>query len=76
MKTFALRLFDEHGQYTEETLSLDMAASLAIRPFFEEHMKRGFSPREIAHVINHAVLGIEMEEMMDIMFKPDRAPNI
>lgn len=70
MKKFQLKLFDEHGQYTDVALNLDMTASLAIRPFFEEYMTMGFSPREISHVINHAILGVEMEEMMDIMFKP------
>jgi len=71
MKEFPLKLFDEHCQYSEAALSLDMAVSLAIRPFFEDYMKMGFSPREIAHVINHAVLGVELEQMMDVLFKPD-----
>jgi hypothetical protein len=75
MKEFLLKLFDEHGQYSEAALSLDMAVSLAIRPFFEDYMKMGFSPREIAHIVNHAILGVEMEEMMDVMFKPDGAPK-
>jgi hypothetical protein len=64
-------MFTESGQYTELASDIDFQTGQLIRPLFEDWMKVGYSPRDIAHVLIHAVMGVELEQMLDVLFKPD-----
>jgi hypothetical protein len=75
MKTFPLKLFTESGQYTEESSQLDIEVYQALFPILSKWVDAGYSPREIAHVMEHSVFDLELNEMMDILYNPDGTPR-
>jgi hypothetical protein len=52
-------LFDS-DKYTEESRVLDQKASDLLEPLFKEYIEKGYSIREISHVIHSAVNYVEI----------------
>lgn len=75
MKEFPLKLFTDSGQYTEEALELDSETCQALMPIFKKWLDIGFNPRMIAHVMLHATFGVELGEMLELMFENDKASS-
>jgi hypothetical protein len=74
MPKFEEKMFTESGQYTDLASDIDFQTSQLIRPLFEGWMKVGYSPRDIAHIMLHAVMAVELEQMMAIMYDWDTKP--
>jgi hypothetical protein len=74
MQKFEEKMFTESGQYTELASDIDAQTSHLIRPLFEGWMKVGYSPRDIGHIMLHAVMAVELEQMMAIMYDIDMKP--
>jgi len=58
------RLYDENDRYTDDTGNLDSEVTRALKPIFDKYIKTGYSFRDIAHVMIHAVFGLEMETIL------------
>jgi hypothetical protein len=56
---------EETWRYTDEAISLSNRASILLRPLIEEFIEKGYSPREIAHVIEGAVVELELDAVLD-----------
>lgn len=52
-------LFNKDCTYTVDGLKLDGMANGVITELFAEWVAKGYSPREIGHIISHAVLNTE-----------------
>ncbi len=48
-------LYDENAKYTPDALALDRAAARLMKPLMEDYVARGYSPREVAHLISDSV---------------------
>jgi hypothetical protein len=51
--------FDGHDAHT-----LSQQAAAAIHPIFQEWVKKGYSPREISHMLVHVVLEEELDSVL------------
>lgn len=51
-------------RYTPEADELDRRAATVIRPLFNEFVQKGFSPREIAHILQGCVTEWELEHVI------------
>jgi len=58
-------LFNEkYNTYNEIAIGLDSEATKVIRPLLEKYSELGYSPREIAYVIERAVSAVECEHIL------------
>jgi hypothetical protein len=57
-------LYDSNHRYTPEGSSLDMATTRAVETIFNDYVKKGFSPREISHVMEAVVRDLELEAIL------------
>ena len=55
---------EEDDRMTPEGLDLDTDVGQALRPFFTTFIARGYSPREISHVICQATYMLEHEAIL------------
>lgn len=58
-------LFDEHFRYTQEGIDLDNRAREALSSLVMEFLTKGFSPREIAHIISLTALDFETQAILE-----------
>lgn len=56
-------LYDENAKYTSDALALDRESARLIKPLMEEYVAKGYSPREVAHLINDSI-SLEGTEMV------------
>lgn len=62
-------LFDEKSfRWTPEAQLLGADLVIPIRKLFEEYQERGYSPREISHILMWIVIDEELMSVLD--FKP------
>jgi len=57
-------LFDKDHRYTSDADSLEVAAFRALAPIFADYLKKGYSPREISHILSSAVRDLECESLL------------
>jgi len=57
-------LYDEDARYTDDAASIDSATRDALTPILDEWTAKGYSPREIAHLMSAAVQDIELDAVM------------
>lgn len=57
-------LYVENYRYGKVTHELNREAHNALKPIFEAWVKDGYNPREIAHIINGAVMDFELESVL------------
>jgi hypothetical protein len=51
-------------RYTTAALELNEETVRAIQSIFKSYVSMGYSPREISHIMLHAVMDIETEEVL------------
>jgi hypothetical protein len=57
-------LFNEYGAWTEDARELGAAAEVRIRPLVQEFVAKGYSIREISHILIHEIIGMECEKVL------------
>lgn len=57
-------LYDDNDRYTNSGLSLDAETTRAVRTTFNRYVSRGYSVREIAHVMQKSIRQLESEEIL------------
>ena len=57
-------LYDKTHRMTEAALALDASTHERLSAIFAEFAAKGFSPREIAHVMHEAVSDLERETVL------------
>ena len=57
-------LYNKNYRYTSEAEAIDREAHNALKLIFKEWYKNGYSPREIAHIINGTVTDFELESVL------------
>ena len=57
--------FSEYFRYQPDGTALHIRAYNVLHSLFQQEVEKGYSPREIAHVIHHTVLDLEMESVLD-----------
>ena len=57
-------LYTEKDRYTDAAVNLDLEASNALRGIVENYHEKGYSLREICHVIMGSVEAIECEMIL------------
>lgn len=55
-----MSLYDKDFRYTEAAFSLDEKTQKALEKIFEDSVKDGTSPREVAHVMMSVIHGLEL----------------
>ena len=59
-----MSLYDENWRYTNDALEMDASISVEIDKAFRKYIEKGYSPREISHLITHTVLSCELEHVL------------
>lgn len=59
------QMYDKDFRYTKDAAEIDSYVNAALRVIFEEFVARGFSPRDIAHVMQAAVTDLELSAVLD-----------
>lgn len=54
-------LYDKNYRYTTDGTYLDQETIIALGDLFARYVKKGYSPREISHVIQSAIEFMECE---------------
>jgi len=54
-------LFTEYGAWTEDAQELAAAAHVKLKPLIQAFLDKGYSMREIAHILVHEITGTECE---------------
>lgn len=57
-------LYNKDHRYTDDARELDERTDAALRELFNEFVRRGYSPREVSHVMADAVRGMELEAVL------------
>jgi len=57
-------MFDAKEAWTTNAAKLDRKLHAALKPILQEYADKGFSVRDIAHVMMHVVFGIECETIV------------
>ncbi len=57
------RLYDKNEKATPDAIALESVTIASLAPLFTIYMEKGYSVREISHVIQGAVQLIESERM-------------
>lgn len=71
-----LSLFDKDDLYTDEAFELNSAMFTALMPVVKEALQKGFSIREIIHVLHLAVTDLELDVILDIPLLGTRQTQI
>jgi hypothetical protein len=61
--------FTETEHWTEDAQELDAKLALIFRPLFKEYATRGYSPREVAHIISNVALSLESEAILGMQHR-------
>jgi hypothetical protein len=59
-------MYDKDFRYTATATEIDSYTYHALHIMFEEFVERGFSPRDIAHVMHAAVTDLELSAVLDV----------
>lgn len=59
-------LFDKTFKYTREAHDLSNAARGLIQSLMESHVRDGYSPCEVSHVLHYLIFDCEMEALLGI----------
>lgn len=57
-------LFDRGHCYTMDAMLLESSAMRLLVPLFGEYLKKGYSPREISHILSGAVRDLKCESLL------------
>ena len=57
-------LYTDTFHYSPEALDLVQKTDETLRCLFAEYAKQGYSPREIAHLMSHAITNLECKFML------------
>ena len=57
-------LFNEYGAWTEDAQELAAAAGTKLAPLVKEFLGKGYSMREISHILIHEIVGMECEKVL------------
>lgn len=60
-----MSLYDQNWRYTDDGQQLDHKVNDVLRPIFDDFILKGYSPREIAHLLNGVVIQLELENVLD-----------
>lgn len=58
-------LYTEKHRYTDQAIDLTTETSLAVSKIFEKYINLGYSPREIAHLMQQEITDIELNTVLD-----------
>jgi ribosome modulation factor len=59
-------LYDNEFRYTKDAVALSNATHSLLREIFSQYVKKGYSPREIAHLICGEITDLELNAVLDI----------
>lgn len=77
-------LFDKDFRYTQSATDFEAECYTALRPIFDRWVERGWSPRELSHIISaiahsdlqcSTILGMEAENAKPLAFVPTTLPH-
>ena len=57
-------LYDKDFRYTTAAVNLDQSVAGTLKVLFKEYRAKGYSPREIGHVLHSAVDEAELDEVI------------
>ena len=57
-------LYDLEYRYTADASDLSQATEAALHSIFNKYIKLGYSPREIAHIMNGVILDFELSSII------------
>jgi hypothetical protein len=66
-------LFNEYDAWTEDARELAAAAGTKLRPLVQEFLTKGYSMREISHILIHEIIGMECERVLKGAMEKRRA---
>ena len=68
-------IYNEDGTHTADSERFGRLIERVIKPVFKEYIKNGFNYRELAHEAQNAIISLEMEHALDVLYKKakDRA---
>lgn len=58
-------LYTESHRYTDQALILGTETSNALTDLFKKYIDLGYSPREIAHLMQQEITDIELNTVLD-----------
>lgn len=73
MTTRFKSLYDNNARYTDDAQELENRVSAVLGNLFSEWQERGYSPRDISHVIQSLVLELEMTAVLTLT--PNKEEN-
>jgi hypothetical protein len=59
-------LYTDNHRYTVQATELDDLGTGALKGIFNEFVERGYSPREIAHILHGSVTELEMTTVLNL----------
>jgi hypothetical protein len=59
-----MQLFNEDSRYTEDALKLDREINDALMDIFRKWIDKGYSVREIGHIVGLAVWDVELHYVL------------
>jgi hypothetical protein len=66
-------LFNEYDAWTEDARELAAAAGAKLTPLVKEFLGKGYSMREISHILIHEIIGMECEKVLGRAMEMRRA---
>jgi hypothetical protein len=57
-------LFDDDNRYTPDATELDSLTHHALEDIFTQFVKKGYSPREIAHIMQLSIFDLELDKVL------------
>lgn len=68
-------MYDENMRHTDAANALADKAHALIKPLFVEYIKLGYSPRDIAHIMQAEVNLIELGHVLDMRNESTHSSN-
>lgn len=57
-------LFNNDNRYTPDATSIDILTHQALKDIFTEFVEKGYSPREIAHIMQLSITDLELQKVL------------
>jgi hypothetical protein len=61
--------FTETEHWTEEAGELDVKLAQFFRPLFKEYTAKGYSAREVSHIISNVAMSLECETILGMQHR-------
>ena len=58
------KIFDKNDKYTRTALEIEGKFEDTLRPIFNQFVKKGFSSRDLAHILHLVIFALESDSIM------------